>query len=63
MHQADFRNRVRECPNCGRLVRLNRESRYRRHFATAPDGRLRLCAASGHPPAELVPREPGRLDR
>jgi hypothetical protein len=52
---SDLQDRVRECPNCGRLVRLNREGRYRRHFATELDGRVHLCAASGHAPAELLP--------
>ena len=62
MHDSDFRNRVRECPNCGRLIRLNREGCYRRHFARAPDRRLHLCATSGHAPAELLPRELLRHD-
>jgi hypothetical protein len=62
MVPADFRSRVRECPNCGRLVRLNREGCYRRHYATAPDRRLHLCAASGHAAAELVPRGLSRHD-
>jgi hypothetical protein len=62
MHHSDFRNQVRECPNCGRLVRLNREGRYRRHFATEPDGRLRLCPASGHTSAGVVARDLRRLD-
>jgi hypothetical protein len=62
MNHSDFRNRVRECPNCGRLVRLNRERCYRRHFATGPDRRLQLCEASGHAPAELAPRALRRLD-
>ena len=52
---------LRECPNCRRGVRLNREGRYRRHFATEPDGRRHLCAAS-RAPAELVPRALDRLD-
>lgn len=47
MTYSDFRERVRECPNCGKLVRLNREGSYRRHFAKEPNGRVRLCAASG----------------
>jgi hypothetical protein len=62
MHDSDFRNRVRGCPNCGRLIRLNREGCYRRHFATAPDRRLHLCAMSGHAPAELLPLALGRYD-
>ena len=52
MHPSDFRNRISECPNCGRRIRLNREGRYRRHFATGPDGRLRLCVSSGQAAAE-----------
>jgi hypothetical protein len=47
MHPSDYRNRVRECPSCGRIVRLNREGRYRRHFVTEPDGRVHLCSGSG----------------
>ena len=47
MIRSDFRDRVRECPICGRLVYLNREGCYRRHYATGPDRRLHLCAASG----------------
>jgi hypothetical protein len=62
MIHSDFRNRVRDCPNCGRLVRLNREDCYRRHYATAPDGRLHLCAMSGLAPAELLSRELRRYD-
>jgi len=54
MHPSDFRKRVSECPNCGRRIRLNFEGRYRRHFATQPDGCLRLCPASGKPAAEPV---------
>lgn len=46
MMHSDYRDRVRKCPTCGRVVRLNREGRYRRHYATERDGRLRLCAAS-----------------
>ena len=51
MHRSEYRNQVRDCPNCGRRVRLNREGRYRRHFATEHHGRVRLCATSGHSPA------------
>jgi len=47
MHSSDYRSRVRECSSCGRIVRLNREGRYRRHFVTEPDGRVHLCAGSG----------------
>ena len=62
MHPSDFRNRVRECPNCRRLARLNREGCYRRHFATELDGRLHLCAASGQPPSDVAPLALRRLD-
>jgi len=55
MHRSDYRNQVSDCPNCGRRIRLNREGFYRRHFATGPDGCLRLCATSGHAPAEVMP--------
>jgi hypothetical protein len=41
-----YRQRLRECPSCGRGVALNSNGRYRRHFATAPDGTRRLCVAS-----------------
>ena len=58
MHNSDFR----ECPNCHRDVFLNREGCYRRHFATEPDGRLHLCAASGQTPVELVPLALDRFD-
>lgn len=52
MHPSDFRNRVGDCPKCGRRIRLNFEGRYRRHFATQPDGCLRLCRGSGKPAAQ-----------
>jgi hypothetical protein len=38
---------VGECPTCGRLVDLDRNGRYRRHFAFEPGGRRQLCPASG----------------
>jgi hypothetical protein len=41
-------SRPRLCPTCGRLVYLNRDGLYRRHFAAEPDGRRHLCAKSGH---------------
>ena len=46
MTRPDLRPRAQECPSCGRTVLLNRSGCYRRHFATQPDGRLRLCAGS-----------------
>ena len=47
-HKAkDRRGRPRLCPTCGRLIYLNREGLYRRHFALEPDGRRHLCAGSG----------------
>ena len=61
-HHSDFWNRVHECPNCARHVHLTREDRYRRHFATEPDGRLRLCPASGHAFAGVVAPGLHRLD-
>jgi|tagenome__1003787_1003787.scaffolds.fasta_scaffold20956180_2 hypothetical protein len=61
MHRSDFRKRVRDCPNCGRRVHLTREDRYRRHFAAEPDGRVRLCTASGRVAAHLVPQTLWRL--
>ena len=63
MHRSDVRNAVRECPNCGRRIRLNREGCYRRHFATEPDGRVRLCVTSGHKAAGPVPHAPRRLEQ
>ena len=42
------------CESCGRPVFLDRHHRYRRHFATGPDGRRALCAASARLPAGLV---------
>ena len=57
---SDFR--ARECPSCGRRVYLNRDGCYRRHFATEPDGRRRLCASSqAH--AVVLPRALRRLHR
>jgi hypothetical protein len=44
----------RLCPTCGRLVYLNREGLYRRHFAAEPDGRRHLCAESGHESVGVV---------
>ena len=62
MHPSDFRNRVRECPSCRRLVRLNRDGQYRRHFATEPDGRLHLCTATGQASSDVAPRALRSLD-
>jgi len=58
----DLRQRRRECPNCGRLVYLNGNGFYRRHFTAEPDGRRHLCAGSGRPPGEAAPRVARRLD-
>jgi hypothetical protein len=44
----------RECPSCDRLVYLNRDGFYRRHFGAQPDGSVRLCATSGHAPHGMV---------
>ncbi len=52
----------RECPTCGRLIYLNRDGLYRRHFGAQPDGSVRLCATSGHAPAGVVARALRRLD-
>jgi hypothetical protein len=52
----------RECPTCGRLIYLNRDGLYRRHFGAQPDGMVRLCATSGHAPAGVVARALRRLD-
>ncbi|MFZ0340871.1 MAG: hypothetical protein WAL31_00860 [Gaiellaceae bacterium] len=54
------RGRPRLCPACGRLIYLNREGLYRRHFAVEPDGRSHLCAASGR---ESAGDAPGGLHR
>jgi hypothetical protein len=45
--RSDHRHGVGECPTCGRLVDLDRSGRYRRHYALDPQGRRRLCPASG----------------
>jgi hypothetical protein len=58
----DLRQRRRECPTCGRLVYLNRDGFYRRHFGTQPDGSVRLCATSGHAPRSVVARALRHLD-
>jgi hypothetical protein len=42
------------CESCGRPVFLDRHGQYRRHFATGPDGRRALCAASGRMPTGFV---------
>jgi hypothetical protein len=62
MIYSDFRDRVRECLDCGRLVRLNREGCYRRHFDKERNGRLHLCAASGYAPAGAALRGLRHLD-
>jgi hypothetical protein len=49
-----YRNDARQCDCCGRPVALNRDGRYRRHFAIDPDGYRHLCAASGREPAGVV---------
>jgi hypothetical protein len=36
-----------QCPSCGRLVHLNRNARYRRHYVVEHDGRRHLCGTSG----------------
>ncbi|MGZ4418128.1 MAG: hypothetical protein ACXVRV_08130 [Gaiellaceae bacterium] len=53
--------RARECPSCGRTVYLNRDGCYRRHFATEPNGRRHICAAS-HAHAVVLPRSLRRFD-
>jgi hypothetical protein len=58
----DLRQRRRECPTCGRLIYLNRDGFYRRHFGAQPDGSVRLCAGSGDPPPSVVARALRRLD-
>jgi hypothetical protein len=60
--RVDLRQRRRECPTCGRLVHLNRDGFYRRHFGAQPDGSVRLCAASGQVPSGVVARALRRLD-
>jgi hypothetical protein len=61
MRRGRFDLRARECPSCGRRVYLNRDGCYRRHFATEPDGRRHLCAASrAH--AAVPPRALRRFD-
>jgi hypothetical protein len=61
MKRTDRSSRPRLCPTCGRLVYLNREGLFRRHFATEPDGQRHLCAASGQESAGVV--RPGGLRR
>ncbi|HET7353553.1 MAG TPA: hypothetical protein VFJ11_05845 [Gaiellaceae bacterium] len=51
----------RECPICGRLIYLNREGLYRRHFGGQTDGSVRLCGNSGHAPPGIVGRVLRRL--
>jgi len=52
----------RWCPSCGRLVYLNRDGFYRRHFGAQPDGSVRLCAESGHAPPDAEALALRRLD-
>jgi hypothetical protein len=47
MIHSDHRHGASRCPSCGRLVDLNRNGCYRRHFTVEPDGRRHLCVASG----------------
>jgi hypothetical protein len=56
------RGRPRLCPSCGRLVYLNREGLYRRHFTVEPDGRRHLCAESGCEFADVAPGGLHRFD-
>jgi hypothetical protein len=35
------------CPVCDRRVDLDQMGHYRRHFASTPGGRRRLCVSSG----------------
>jgi hypothetical protein len=51
---GDHRYGIGECPSCGRLVDLDRNGRYRRHFAFEPDGHRHLCVASGRRGAGIV---------
>jgi len=57
---------VGECPSRSRLVGLDRNGRYRRHFAFEPDGRRHLCSASGRlddVPVRLLAVEPTQEER
>jgi hypothetical protein len=45
--KRDHRHGAGKCPSCGRLVDLDRNGRYRRHFAFERDGHRHLCVASG----------------
>jgi hypothetical protein len=55
-------SKPRLCPTCGRLVYLNRDGLYRRHFAAEPDGRRHLCAKSGHESGVVQPDGLRRFD-
>lgn len=44
---------LRECPGCGRGIALNRDGRFRRHFALEVEPR-RLCRASLTQPAGVT---------
>jgi hypothetical protein len=62
----DHRHGTRKCPSCGRLVNLNRNGQYRRHFAVESDGRRRLCIASLRTPGgvvRLLPVDPTPQER
>ena len=52
----------RKCPGCGRIVYLNRDGLFRRHFGPRPDGSVRLCPESGRAPPGVVARAMRRLD-
>jgi len=58
----DLQQQRRTCPTCDRLIYLNRQGSYRRHFGAQPGGSVRLCATSGHAPPSVVARALSRLD-
>jgi hypothetical protein len=57
---AARRGRPKLCPTCGRLIYLNRDGLFRRHFTAEPDGRRHLCTGSLH---EFTGVAPGGLHR
>jgi hypothetical protein len=59
---ASRRGRPRLCPTCGRLIYLNRDGLYRRHYAAEPDGRRHLCAGSGRESSGVAPGGLHRFD-
>jgi hypothetical protein len=64
--RSDHRHGVGECPSCGRLVDLDRNGRFRRHFAFEAGGRRRLCRGSGRlddVPVRLLAVEPTPEER